>query len=75
MNKALLGLAVAAGLAAPAMAQAEVVSRSEPAQGPLLLPGYGSKGKGKGKRPYHPSRRFVAMDKRDARKARNRRRS
>ena len=33
---------------------------------------YKSRGKG-GKRPRHPSKRFVATDKRDARKARNRR--
>ena len=30
-------------------------------------------GKGKGRRPYHGSHRFVAMDKREARKARRRR--
>ena len=35
---------------------------------------YTSRGKG-GKRPRHPSKRFVAQDKRDARKARNRRRA
>lgn len=31
-----------------------------------------SVGKGKGRRPHHSSARFVAQDKRDARKARNR---
>ena len=36
------------------------------------LAGYKSRGKG-GAKPRHPSRRFVAQDKRDARKARNRR--
>jgi hypothetical protein len=35
---------------------------------------YKSRGKG-GKRARHPSKRFVAQDRRDARKARNRRRS
>lgn len=30
-------------------------------------------GKWKGRRPHHSSRRFVAMDKREARKARRRR--
>jgi hypothetical protein len=35
------------------------------------IPGYESRGKG-GKRPRHPSSHFVAQDKRDARKARNR---
>ena len=38
----------------------------------LKLQGYKSRGKG-GKKPRHPSKRFVAQDKRDARKARNRR--
>ena len=35
---------------------------------------YKSRGKG-GQRPHHASKRFVAMDKRDARKARNRSRA
>ena len=39
---------------------------------PILSGGGGSIGKGKGKRPHHSSARFVAQDKRDARKARNR---
>jgi hypothetical protein len=35
-----------------------------------LVPNYESRGKG-GKRPRHPSRHFVAMDKRAAAKRRN----
>lgn len=36
------------------------------------LGAYEGRGKGGGKHPRHPSARFVAQDKRDARKARNR---
>lgn len=74
MNSRLLGMAVAMSLAAPAAAMAEVGIRNAPE--PLLSAAGGSwgrKGKGKGKRPYHTSSRFVAMDKREARRRRNRR--
>lgn len=62
----------AAAFSGPGSALA-IRSSDEPAQGPFL-PTYGRPGKGKGKRPHHSSSRFVAQDKRDARKARNRRR-
>lgn len=71
--KALLAAAVAMSLAAPAAANAELGLRRQPdiEGGPIFGPS-ARKGKGKGKRPHHPSRRFVAQDKREARKARRR---
>jgi len=56
--------ALAAVAALPVHAQREAV---------LKIGGYEGRGKGGKKRPSHRSHRFVAQDKRDARKARNRR--
>ncbi len=64
--------AMAGGM--PGAAVAGQQAFDEPQQAPYA-PGYGSPGKGKGRRPHHSSARFVAQDKRDARKARNRSRS
>ena len=75
MDRSALAAAVAiAGASAGMGNNVNVLRSQEAAQGPILLPGYSKPGKGKGKRPYHPSSRFVAQDKRDARKARNLRR-
>ena len=75
MDRSVLTAALAvAGASAGMGNNVNVLKAQEAAQAPILLPGYSKPGKGKGKRPYHPSSRFVAQDKRDARKARNRRR-
>ena len=70
-------VALMAGLlaaSAPGLAGGAVALSRAPDVGyaPPSLGGGGSIGKGKGKRPHHSSARFVAQDKRDARKARNR---
>lgn len=64
-------LMAAAALPANSMDRIEVVRRRDDALAQLLR--YESRGHG-GKKPRHPSKRFVAQDKRDARKARNKRR-
>lgn len=76
MNRLALAALVAgsmAGISGPALAL-----RGRTADvGPMPIPAFGgggSAGKGKGKHPHHSSARFVAQDKRDARKRRNRNR-
>lgn len=74
--RSLLAVAAAAALAAPAAAVPVQIIRGIQDSG--LMPsvgGWSGRGKGKGKRPHHRSSRFVAQDKRDARKRRNRSRS
>lgn len=71
-NRVLVAAAAAMALAAP-MAGAEVAINPRPSGPEPTLGSWGKPGKGKGRRPHHISRRFVAMDKREARKARNRR--
>ena len=84
-NKHLVALAIAAGLHG-ALGGAMVPKRQEPVPNiglrlldgsPAPMPQFGmmrrGRGKGKGRQPRHSSVRFVAQDKRDARKARNRR--
>lgn len=75
MNRNLLATAAALALAAPAAGvNAQIISRVHDSG---LMPSGGcvpSRGKGKGKRPSHTSSRFVAQDKRDSRKRRNRQR-
>lgn len=75
MSKKLLTVAAAMALAAPALQMGEVaIARQDPAPFPSFAGGFsGRPGKGKNRKPHHSSRRFVAMDKREARKARNRR--
>ena len=72
MDRSVLTAALAVAGASAGMGNNVVLKAQEAAQAPILLPGYSKPGKGKGKRPYHSSKRFVAQDKRDARKARNR---
>lgn len=63
-------MAVLTAAVAAAFAGGSIEARQ---QALLGLSKYKSRGKS-GKRPRHPSKRFVAQDKRDAIKARNRRR-
>ena len=72
----LLAAAVAMGLTA-GLGRAMAPSSLDGSPAPLAFGGFGSgrAGKGKGRRPHHSSDRFVAQDKRDARKQRNRARA
>lgn len=70
---AMATMATMAALAAPAVGADVQIARQAQDAFPMLG-GYPPRGKGRGKRPRHASARFVAQDKRDARKARNRRR-
>ena len=72
MDRKVLTAAIAALAMGPMGGGAEVLRVDAPTQAPYLPMGSGSPGKGKGRRPRHSSARFVAQDKREARKARNR---
>lgn len=71
----ILSVAAMAGLAAATIGHVEVVGSGSSEGVPMLYSNrYRNRpGKGKNRRPRHSSSRFVAMDKRDARKSRNRR--
>lgn len=69
MKNRTLMLAAAAALALPSMAEVDAM-RTVVRQEWSPMPSVAPLGKGKGRRPRHSSSRYVAQDKRDARKRR-----